>query len=260
MGLVGCGYQDLGVFRPRQQLLELLVLAWLGIDLGDALEGKARFLDTTPLRARGFLNTTKFLGSRTRRLKAGAITVESLERRAPRPSIHHGDMVRRIEQALVLVLTAQVHHHAHALRKLTHAGNTAIDLHAAAALGRKATLHGETLGVVRAVEQASLDARQRLALTHRRRIGALAQNELERREQRGLAGTGLAGQDGQAGTRHQRRLANECNVGDLQLIDHDELRRIRGSPSCRSSRGRSRAAAHRQDRGAQPRSRRCRRR
>ena len=96
----------------------------------------------------------------------------------------------------MLVLTAQVHHHAHALRKLAHAGDATIDLHAAAALGRKAALHGETLGVVRAVEQTSLDARQCLALAHRRRIRAFAQNELEGRQQRGLAGTGLTGQDG----------------------------------------------------------------
>ena len=105
-------------------------------------------------------------------------------------------MMRRIEQALMFVLTAQVHHHTHALRKFANAGDTAINLHAAAALGRKAALHGEALGVVRAIEQASLDARQCLALAHRRRIRAFAQNELEGRQQRGLAGTGLTGQDG----------------------------------------------------------------
>ena len=51
MGLVGRRHQDLGVLRARQQLLEFLVLAWLGVDLGDTLEGKTRFLDATPLRA-----------------------------------------------------------------------------------------------------------------------------------------------------------------------------------------------------------------
>ena len=51
MGLVGRGHQDLGVLRARQQLLELLVLARLGVDLGDTLEGKARLLDAAPLRA-----------------------------------------------------------------------------------------------------------------------------------------------------------------------------------------------------------------
>ena len=158
------------------------------------------------------------------------------------------------------MLAAQIHHHADALGKLAHAGNATINLDAAAALGRKAALHGEALLVVRAIEQARLDARKRLALAHGRRIGAFAQNELKRREQRSLAGAGLAGQDSQAGTRHQRRLANERDVGNLQLIDHDELRRTRGLPSCRSSQGHSRAAAHRRDRGARPRSRRCHRR
>ena len=103
--------------------------------------------------------------------------------------------MRRIEEALVLVLTAKIHHHADALRKLTHAGDAAVNFYAAAALGRKATLYGEPLRVVRTVEQARLDAGKRLALAYRRRIRAFAQNKLERREQRGLAGAGLAGQN-----------------------------------------------------------------
>ena len=75
-------------------------------------------------------------------------------------------MMCRIEQALMLVLTAQVHHHTHALRKLTHAGDAAINLYTAAALGRKAALHGEALRVVRAIEESRLDAGKRLALAH----------------------------------------------------------------------------------------------
>ena len=160
----------------------------------------------------------------------------------------------------MLVLAAQIHHHTDALRKLAHTGDAAVNLHAAATLGRKAALDREAFRVVRAVKQPRLDARQCLVLAHRRRIRALTQNKLEGREQRGLAGAGLAGQDSQTGTRHQRRLANECNVRNLQLIDHDGLRRKRGSPSYRSSRGRNRGAAHLRARGAQPRSQRCRRR
>ena len=40
MDLVCRRHQDLGVLRARQQLLEFLVLAWLGVDLGDTLEAK----------------------------------------------------------------------------------------------------------------------------------------------------------------------------------------------------------------------------
>ena len=73
-------------------------------------------------------------------------------------------MMRRVEQTLMLVLAAQIHHHADALRKLTHAGDAAVNFYAAAALGRKAALYGKALRVVRAVEQTRLDAGKRLAL------------------------------------------------------------------------------------------------
>ena len=51
MGIVSCGNQYLGMFGARQQFLEFLILARLGVDLADALEGKASLLDTAPLRA-----------------------------------------------------------------------------------------------------------------------------------------------------------------------------------------------------------------
>ena len=202
MGIVSRGNQYLGMFGARQQFLEFLILARFGVDLADALERKARLLDATPLRTRGLFDTSNLLGGSPRSLKAGTVRIQRLECQAPCPCIDHRNVMRRIEQALVLVLAAQIHHHTTALRKLAHTGDAAVNLHAAAALGRKAALHGEPLRVVRPVEQPRLDARQRLALAHRRRIRALAQNKLEGREQRGLAGAGLAGQDSQTGTRH----------------------------------------------------------
>ena len=95
----------------------------------------------------------------------------------------------------MLVLTAKIHHHADALRKFAHAGDAAVNFYAAAALGRKAALHGDALRVVRAIKQTRLDAGKCLALAHRRRIRALAQNELECREQRGLTGAGFSSQN-----------------------------------------------------------------
>ena len=106
MGFVSRGNQHLGMLGARQQLLEFLILTRLGIDLGDALQGKTRFLDATPLRTRGFLHTAKLLGGGTRSLKAGAILLECLKRRASSPSIDHGNMVRRVEQALMFMLAA----------------------------------------------------------------------------------------------------------------------------------------------------------
>lgn len=195
MGIVGRRHQHLGMLGARQQLLEFLILTRLGVNLGDTLQGEARLLDATPLRSRRLLYATDLLGSRTRRLKADTVLFQRLERRATSPGIDHGNMMCRIEQALMFMLAAQIHHHADALGKLAHAGNATVNLHAAAALGRKAALHGEALRVARAIEQARLDARKRLALTHGRRIRALAQDELKRRKQRGLTGTSLASQN-----------------------------------------------------------------
>lgn len=195
MGVVSRGNQYLGMFGARQQFLEFLILARLGVDLANALKGKARLLDAAPLRTRGLFDTSNLLGGSARSLKAGAIRIQRLERRAPRPGIDHRNVMRRVEQALVLVLAAQIHHHANALRKLAHAGDAAVNLHAAAALGRKAALDREAFRVVRPVEESRLDARQHLALAHRRRIRALTQNKLEGREQRGLAGAGFSGQN-----------------------------------------------------------------
>ena len=179
----------------RQQLLELLILTRLGVDLGDTLQGEARLLDAAPLRTRGLLDATDLLGSRARGFKASTVVLERLECRAPCPCINHGNMMRRIEQTLMFMLAAQIHHHADALRKLAHAGDTAVNFYATAAFGRKTAPHGEALCVVRAVKQARLDAGKCLTLAHRRRIRALAQNELERREQRGLTGAGFSGQN-----------------------------------------------------------------
>ena len=155
------------MFGARQQFLEFLILARLRVDLADALEGKARLLDAAPLRTRGLFDATDLLSGRARGFKASTVVLERLECRAPCPGIDHGNMMRRVEEALVLVLAAQIHHHANALRKLAHTGDAAVNLHAAAALGRKAALDREALRVVRPVEESRLNARQRLTLAHR---------------------------------------------------------------------------------------------
>ena len=81
----------------RQQFLEFLILARLRVDLADALEGKARLLDAAPLRTRGLFDTSNLLGGSPRSLKAGAVRIQRLERRASRPRIDHRNVMRRIE-------------------------------------------------------------------------------------------------------------------------------------------------------------------
>ena len=97
MGIVSRGNQYLGMFGARQQFLEFLILARLGVDLADALEGKARLLDAAPLRTRGLFDTSNLLGGSARCLKAGAVRIQRLERRASRPRIDHRNVMHRIE-------------------------------------------------------------------------------------------------------------------------------------------------------------------
>ena len=69
MGIIGRGHQHLGMLGARQQLLELLILARFGVDLGDALQGEARLLDATPLRTRGLFDATDLLAAARDALK-----------------------------------------------------------------------------------------------------------------------------------------------------------------------------------------------
>lgn len=72
------------MFGARQQLLEFLILTRLGVDLADALEGKARLLDAAPLRTRGLFDTSNLLGGSREALKQAryASSASSAERPA----------------------------------------------------------------------------------------------------------------------------------------------------------------------------------
>lgn len=84
MGIVSRGNQYLGMFGARQQLLEFLILTRLGVDLADALEGKARLLDAAPLRTRGLLTRRTSLAAAREALKQAryASSASSAERPA----------------------------------------------------------------------------------------------------------------------------------------------------------------------------------
>ena len=136
-----------------------------------------------------------------------------------------------IEQALMLVLAAKVNQRAHALGKLTHAGQAAVDARARATVGTQAARHHEALLVMWARKQTALHQRAFAPLSNRGGVGTLPHEQLECGEQRGFSRSGLAREHGEARARYEVRLADQGHIFDMDLIDHDALRRTHGSPS-----------------------------
>ena len=130
-------------------------------------------------------------------------------------------------QLLVLVLAAQIHRGSHRARQLADAGHAAVHGHARAAVGAHAS-RGDQLRVLAVArifqgsdaEKAARHDERVLAVAHRPLVGALPHEQLQCGKERGLAGTGLAGEHGQATCRLQRRLADQRQVFHLDLIDH----------------------------------------
>ena len=240
-----------------QALLELLELAGLGIDIGNALEGKPCFLKTAALRAARLLDALELARGLVRARKRVAIRGECLGNARAGPGIDHPNMGDGVEQSLVLVLTAQVNQGAHALGQFAHAGKRAVHTHAGTAVGAQATLDNEAFLVTGPAEQTPLDKRAVAPLANRRRIRALAHQQLEGGKQGGLASARLTGEDRETGTGHQVGAFDQRDVLDMDLIDHCAPRKRRGSRTCKSSPGRNRAAGcrHRRDvrRRARPR-------
>ena len=145
----------------------------------------------------------------------------------------------------MLVLPAKIYQRTHAFRQLTHACQASIDAHATAPVGRKAPANGKALGIGIIRKKAALNGGAVLAIAHLRRIGALTHQELKRREQGAFARAGLAGKNGQPGSRFKLGLGNKREILNVDIIDHGAPHRRRGSLSCKSSRGRSRARGYR---------------
>ena len=86
----------------------------------------------------------------------------------------------------MLVLAAKVNQRAHALGKLTHAGQAAVDARARATVGTQAARHHEALLVMWARKQTALHQRAFAPLSNRGGVGTLPHEQLECGEQRGF--------------------------------------------------------------------------
>ena len=124
------------------------------------------------------------------------------------------------EQALVLVLAAEVHRRAHAPGELAHARHVPVHVHAAAAVRAHAPAHHGAVLVVARKEEPALDLERGRPLADHARVGALAHEELDRREQRGLSRARLAGEDVQSRSRLDVRALDDRYVFYVQLPEH----------------------------------------
>ena len=135
-----------------------------------------------------------------------------------------------LHELLVLVLTAEVDGGRHGTSKLADARHAAVEGDARAAV-RGDAARGDQLPKVglgvRILEPIERDAVEPprhdeglFAVADGILVGARAHEQLQRREQRRLARTRLAREHGQPARRHERGLANQREVLNLDLIDH----------------------------------------
>ena len=118
------------------------------------------------------------------------------------------------------MLAAQIDLGPHGLRQLFDRGHLAVDGNAAAAVGANAAAHDAALYIVGPHEEASLDLKRSRPLAHGARIGALADQQLDGRQQRGLSRARLARQNRKATRELDRGLLDQGNVLHMQLVEH----------------------------------------
>ena len=145
-----------------------------------------------------------------------------------RPRIKHGKMARCFEQALVLMLAAQVDRRSDAGGKLADRGHGTVYGNAAASVRTHLPNGHMTVGGVFATqEEPALNRGCRFPLADRCCIGAFAHQEFYGREKRCFARARFARDDGKPRRRSERSIANQSDVFDMKLVKHTAPRKTR---------------------------------
>ena len=136
-------------------------------------------------------------------------------------------MVCGLQEVLVLVLAAQIYRGAQLLGELAHGGHGAVDAHAAAPVGGNLAACDMPVACVVGVglggqEEAALDHGALRAFAHGRGVGAVAHEQLDRRQQRGFAGARFARDHREARRGRERRFANKGDILHVELVEHGE--------------------------------------
>ena len=153
----------------------------------------------------------------------------------PAERVQHVPMGARIDQGALVVLAVDLHQRPANIAHQRHAGRLVVDEDAGAPVGRLQAAQDEIAIIVDGIlgEQHARgmiggdveDGRHlplRRAVPNQRGIAARAQRQRERIEQDGLAGTGLAGQHGEAGREVDIQLLDQDDIADRQPGEHGD--------------------------------------
>lgn len=186
-----CG-EHLGVLGPGEPVARFLVLAALGVHRLYLLQREAGLLQ---LRVGGARRCPHLFQGRL----GGAGIGEGLAKGCSYgafqigPTIEDAAVLCRLQQRLVLVLSAELHQRPHRARELRHAGHGSVDGGATAPVGADLAHCDELIGGGIGREQAPPHLGVFRPLAHVRAVGALADEQLHGADERRLSGARLAG-------------------------------------------------------------------
>ena len=191
-GPVGVAGEHLGVLGPGEPVARFLVLAALGVHRLYLLQREAGLLQ---LRVGGARRCPHLFQGRL----GGTGIGEGLAKGRPYgafqigPTIEDAAVLRRLQQRLVLVLSAELHQRPHRARELRDAGHGAVYGGAAAAVGADLAHRDELFGGGIGREQAPPHFGVFCPLAHAGAVGALADEQFHGAHERRLSRTRLAG-------------------------------------------------------------------
>ena len=220
------------MLQGGQSRLELLVLAGLRRDAVDLFGDESKVVGVAG-RALETLPQSRVIRDRLSVCTEGRrVEVACLLDAGSRPPVEVPEMARRAQKRLMLVLTVEVDQRPDPLREGRDRSHLAIDRATAPSVGAGASASEQLHPVER---ESSLNERFAGATSHRPRVGPLSKKQLQRAQERGLAGAGFSREHGHARPELEPRLLDEREIAYVQLFEHPiNLRRTLRRRSRRS--------------------------
>ena len=116
------------------------------------------------------------------------------------------------------MLTMQIHESGADGRELGDRRQSAVDVRSAPAVARNNS--GQHDLVPACVFETPFDACLHGTSTHEHRVGAPAEEQLDRLDKQRLTGAGLAGDRGETRTDENSQVVDDPEIGDVELVQH----------------------------------------